>query len=202
MGIKLLLLAALTIVIPANTKGYDADVDYMASIQIAIENNDLEAAKQLNEERNAKIDAAGSKHVKVDAEAMYYIAKIIECEAGSAWLSDDWKMSVGEVLLNRVASPEFPDTFAECVYQPGQYPYTDTAYFAAMRPSAHSVELARRLCEGERVLDDPTVVYQSGAVQGGGVATKYTDELLGATYFCYSSRPELYKIWRIENERL
>ena len=190
MSMKLLLLAAMA-GLSLTGKGYDADVDYMASIQIAVENNDLAAALKLNEERNAKIDATG-KYVKIDAEAMYYIAKIIECEAGSAWLSDDWKMSVGEVLLNRVASPEFPDTFAECVYQPGQYPYTDTAYFAALRPSAHSVELARRLCEGERVLDDPTIIFQSGEVQGGGVATKYTDELLGATYFCYSSRPELY----------
>lgn len=59
---------------------------------------------------------------------------MIHTEAGSAWLSMEWKMAVGEVLLNRVASPEFPDTLAGCAFQPGQYTAADEDWFEVLLP--------------------------------------------------------------------
>ena len=50
------------------------------------------------------------------------LAKIIACECGPHW--EDWGIiAIGEVVLNRVASPEFPDTIREVLYQtdPIQY---------------------------------------------------------------------------------
>ena len=102
------------------------------------------------------------------------------------------EMAVGEVLLNRVASPEFPDTLRDCAFQPGQYTAADEGWFEVLLPFRDCVEAAFRLLSGERVLRDPSVVFQSGGVQGGGVALELTDSVYGSVYFCYTSRPELY----------
>jgi len=49
-----------------------------------------------------------------------------------------------------------------------------------------------RLLSGERVLDEPSVVFQSNGRLGSGVHKKLVDDQLGVTYLCYSSHPELY----------
>ena len=54
------------------------------------------------------------------------------------------------------------------------------------------IEAAFRLLSGERVLNDPTVVFQSGGKQGSGVALELEDSIYGSVYFCYTSHPELY----------
>ena len=98
---------------------------------------------------------------------------------------------MGEVVLNRVASPEFPDTLEEVVFQPGQYSAADRDWFEVLIPYRSCLEAALRLLGGERVLNDGRVVFQSGGRQGG-VALKLTDDVYGSTYFCYTNHPELY----------
>ena len=99
---------------------------------------------------------------------------------------------MGEVVLNRVASPEFPDTLAEVVFQPGQYSAADEGWFEVLIPLRSCLEAALRLLGGERVINDPAVVFQSGGRQGGGVALEMWDSVYGSTYFCYTNHPELY----------
>ena len=53
------------------------------------------------------------------------------------------------------------------------------------------MDAARRLLEGERLME-PWVVFQANFVQGGGVYSAYFDSELGYTYFCSSMHPELY----------
>ena len=101
-------------------------------------------------------------------------------------------MCVGEVVLNRVASPEFPNTIPEVVYQPGQYYGSNSRYFEELRPDARCVGLAKRLLEGERALDDSSVVFQPNFQQGSGVHTALYDKYLGWTYFRYSRNLELH----------
>ncbi len=102
-------------------------------------------------------------------------------------------MAVGEVLLNRAASVEFPDTMEECVYQPGQYAGVMGRRFQLMTPFRDCVEAAVRLLKGERVLNEPSAVFQSGCVQGSGVCRVLYDRTMGITYICYSSYPNLYR---------
>ena len=113
-------------------------------------------------------------------------------EAGSAWLPDAWQLCVGEVVLNRVASPEFPDTVHDVIYQKGQYSGSGTARFDRTQPSERSVRLALRLLEGERYMNNPAVVFQSQFRQGSGVFLALHDRHSGTEYFCLSSHPELY----------
>ena len=154
---------------------------------------DTETGREAAERRNEKIDLLGLTYVKVDFDELWLLSKIITAEAGSDWLSDEWKMAVGEVLLNRVESPEFPDSVAEVIYQPLQYYDQSNHYFQQLLPFERCVDIAWRLLNGERVLNDPSVVFQANFTQGSGTALVMRDRRLGTTYFCYSSYPELYK---------
>ena len=82
-------------------------------------------------------------------------------------------MSVGEVVLNRVAHSDFPGTIREVVYQPGQYYGAQSRYFENLRPDGRCVGL-KRLLEGERVLNDPAVVFQANFKQGGAYIRRCT----------------------------
>lgn len=119
------------------------------------------------------------------------LAKVIYAEAGSDFLSDEWKMCVGEVVLNRVASPEFPNTITDVVYQPGQYHGARSGYIASLTPSERCIEIARRLLDGERIME-PSVVFQANFKQGSGVYKALYDSHLGWTYLCYATNMSLY----------
>lgn len=135
---------------------------------------------------------AGEDRVPLDYDELVLLSKLITWEAGSPWLNDVVRMSVGEVALNRVASSEFPDTLAEVLSQEGEYPELDTdAFRQELTPSLPCVRAALRLLLGERVLQ-PQVVYQSHKICGKVHAT-YADLRLGFTYFCESQHPELYE---------
>lgn len=119
------------------------------------------------------------------------LAKVIYAEAGSEFLSDEWKMCVGEVVLNRVASPEFPNTIYDVVYQQGQYQGARSGYIASLTPSERCIDIAKRLLDGERIME-PSVVFQANFKQGSGVYKALYDSNLGWTYFCYSTNMSLY----------
>ena len=134
--------------------------------------------------------AAGCEGGPVSFDDLYLLARVIDAMAGSDWLTDDFRMCVGEVVLNRVASPEFPDTLYDVVYQRGQYTVAATARFAVLAPRRECVEDALRLLQGERHMA-PAVVYQADYLQGE-LFTMYPDRRLGNTYFCLSDNLELY----------
>ena len=187
--------AAALLLAPAMTASadFEPDVNYMALMIEAAVAGDWEAGLAAQESRDEKIESLETAYVSVDFQELLLLAKIIQAEAGSEWLPDEWKMAVGEVVLNRVASPEFPDTLEEVVYQPGQYYGKNSSFFNRLLPSRRCAEAAARLLEGERVLSEPSVVFQANFVLGSGVFLELEDSQLGSTYLCYSSHRELYE---------
>lgn len=190
--IILILIIAALLIRPAVVAA-EPETDYMALMMATAVTGDAECGRQLESARNRKIDEQGLTYQKISWYDLYLLSKIIYAEAGSYWLSDEWKMSVGEVVLNRVSSPEFPNTVHDVIYQPGQYYGSNSRYFETLLPDARCVNLARRLLEGERILNDPSVVFQANFKQGSGIHTALYDKALGWTYFCYSKYPELYR---------
>ena len=186
------ILLAAVLLLPASAE-FSADMDYMAEMMAAAQRGDLAVGQAAEAQRSEKIAALGLDYPEVHFEELYLLSKIIYAEAGSAWLPMDWKMAVGEVALNRVASPEFPDTLREVLEQPGQYYGKNSSYFERLKPSAECVEAARQLLEGARVLGEPGVVFQSNYRLGSGVYLELRDRWLGSTYLCWSSFPELYE---------
>lgn len=123
-------------------------------------------------------------HTEEDREIL---AIIIYQEAGADYCSDDTRLKVGTVFLNRVASDEFPNTFYEVATAEAQY---GTLYWTgiqwperAIDPlEAHAVEraykIADQLLEGYRSFDED-VVWQAEFPQGTEIVA-YQDGL----YFC------------------
>ena len=110
------------------------------------------------------------------ADDLYDLSHLICGEAeGCSW---DMKISVGSVVLNRVADDRFPDTIAEVVFQPGQYSCTWDGNFYR-EPSEDTIEAAKYLLENGTQIDE-SVVWQAEFVQGNGVYDQ-----IGNMYFCY-----------------
>lgn len=155
---------------------------------VAYEEEAVAVVEDVIEEQPELLSAPKPQYSDSD---LMLLAKVIYAEAGSDFLSDEWKMCVGEVVLNRVASPEFPNTIYDVVYQQGQYQEARSGYIASLTPSERCIDIARRLLNGERLME-PAVVFQANFKQGSGVCKALYDSHLGWTYFCYSSNMSLY----------
>ena len=173
--------------------GFSFDRDYLSDMVTCCFSGDIKGGLEAEEKRNNKIDSLHLDEQKISFEDLFLLSKIITAEAGSYWLPSEWKMMVGEVLLNRVASVEFPNTIEECIYQEGQYYSRNDKDFANLLPYEDCVMIAIRLLSGERIINDGAVVFQANFPQGSGTYLKLYDEKLGYTYLCYSSYPELYE---------
>lgn len=135
-----------------------------------------------------------ARKVGVSYDDAFQLAKIMQAESGSNW--PDWAcMAIGEVVLNRVASPEFPDNIEHVLNQinPIQYEPVFYSTWETMLPQERFVKLALRLLQGERVLEDNSIVYQSLYSNLGDVIVSYRDTELGTTtYFSRSENLYLY----------
>lgn len=128
-----------------------------------------------------------------EAEATYtdaeleMLACVIYQEAGGDACSDETRRMVGEVVLNRIASPGFPNTMLEVLTAKKQYGnfYQTGVVWPARASRAgekHAVERAYACAEAvfteERLL--PTdVVYQAAFVQGREIVVH-----VPGFYFC------------------
>lgn len=175
--------------------GVSLQTDHLALMQQACLSGDRKAGQEAERLRNEKIRYLGLTDPVISFDDLFELSKIITHEIGAAWHPIEWKMMVGEVVLNRVASPEYPDTIHDVVYQPGQYQSVDTQYYDELLPLEDCVEAAARLLSGERLINDIRVVAQSSAERGAGTFARLYDEKTGVTvYLCYTNYPELYEM--------
>lgn len=142
----------------------------------------------------AVVLAAPVEEDKPQAEAPGYsdddlrtLALIIYQEAGADYCSDDTRLMVGTVVLNRVASDAYPDTIQEVATQRKQYGrlyWTGLVWPERAQDQAelHAVEraysCAEQLLQGFRALPSD-VIYQAEFPQGTEVMA-HQDGL----YFC------------------
>lgn len=112
---------------------------------------------------------------------LYVLSHIISAEAGNC--SEDMMLSVGSVVLNRVADDRFPDTIEEVVFQAGQYsPTWNGSYYN--EPTEGAIEVAKTLLE-EGTQIDASVVWQAEFPQGLGVYDTIESPFGTTMYFCY-----------------
>ena len=120
-------------------------------------------------------------------EELELLACVIYCEAGSDSISNETRRMVGEVVLNRVASEQYPDTIKEVLTQKGQYGrfhWTGVVWptRASKSVEAHAVERAYECavaCFTEDRLLPTDTIYQAGFVQGREVVAQAP-----GFYFC------------------
>lgn len=118
---------------------------------------------------------------------LFWLALAIQHEAGSNWLCDEHQLWVGNVVINRVASPLFPPTtIYGVVHQPGQYPWA-TRTWSRSFISERAFANAQRLLNGERFAP-AEVVFQAQFVQGITYRT-FTCEVSGNVHYFDKPRP-------------
>ena len=112
------------------------------------------------------------------------LARLIYCEMGCAWIPDEQQRNVGSVVLNRIASPLYPNTLREVIYQPGQYSPASSGCLETATPDERTIQNAKWLLENGSIL--PAGVLGQSTVAQGAVHCSYYDSYLGTTtYYCY-----------------
>ncbi len=86
-----------------------------------------------------------------DEEDLYWLSRIISAESKGEPMSG--KIAVGNVVLNRVVHPDFPDTVKGVIFEAGQFtPVKNGTLYDT--PTSESVEAAKRCLDGETVTAD------------------------------------------------
>ncbi|WP_295580840.1 cell wall hydrolase [uncultured Oscillibacter sp.] len=111
----------------------------------------------------AAVTSAGADY---DAVELYWLSRIISAESRGEPM--EGQIAVGNVVLNRVASDEFPDTIPAVVFDQSyatQFEPVDngTVYNT---PAAQSVEAAKRVLDGEETVADALYFYAPALSQG------------------------------------
>nr|WP_326186042.1 cell wall hydrolase [uncultured Oscillibacter sp.] len=111
----------------------------------------------------AAVTSAGADY---DAADLYWLSRIISAESGGEPLRG--QIAVGNVVLNRVESREFPNTIPEVVFD-----QTHAVQFEPVEngtvyrtPTAQAVEAAQRVLDGENVIGSALYFYAPALSQG------------------------------------
>ena len=86
-----------------------------------------------------------------DEESLYWLSRIIYSESGNQSLAG--KIAVGNVVLNRVNNPAFPDTIYDVIFQKNQFsPAGSGSIYRDPRES--SIIAAKLVLDGAEVMED------------------------------------------------
>ena len=110
--------------------------------------------------------AMTSADTDYDAVELYWLSRIISAESRGEAM--DGQIAVGNVVLNRVESDEFPDTIPAVIFD-----RVDAVQFEPVEngtvyhePSAQSVEAAMRVLDGEETVEDVMYFYAPALSKG------------------------------------
>ena len=97
-----------------------------------------------------------SEEIKKDDSSRYWLAKAIHAEARGEPFKG--QIAVGAVILNRVKSPQFPDTVYGVIYQKGQFSSVKDGQIK-MKPDQQSYKAAKEALNGSDPSQDALYFY-------------------------------------------
>ena len=110
--------------------------------------------------------AVTSPGAAYDAGELYWLSRIICAESGAESMTG--QIAVGNVILNRVKSSQFPDTVEGVIFD-----RKDAVQFEPVSnrrvylpPTSQSVEAAKRALDGENVVGSALYFYAPALSQG------------------------------------
>lgn len=115
-----------------------------------------------------------------DAQALDLIARIINAEAGTLPL--EGKVAVGNVIMNRVASSEFPNTVYGVIYQPNQFTVINHASFQRT-PSEESIQAAKMVLDGVNYVPGAVFYNVSGLNSWASRNRPYLTTFMGHDFY-------------------
>ena len=119
----------------------------------------------------AAVTSPGAEH---DAMDYYWLSRIIHAESGGEPL--EGQIAVGNVVLNRVASGDFPDTIPEVIFDQENGVQFEPVANGTVRnePSELSLEAARRVLAGENTAGASLYFFAPALSQGTWIASSRT----------------------------
>ena len=97
-----------------------------------------------------------------DGDTLYWLSRIINAESGNQPLAG--KIAVGNVVMNRVRDPRFPDTLYDVLFQKNQF--TPAASGSIYRePNEESVVAAMLVMDGAQVTPNALFFNAAGATR-------------------------------------
>lgn len=94
-----------------------------------------------------------------DEETLYWLSRIIYCESGNQSL--EGRLAVGNVVMNRVENPRFPNTVYDVIFQRNQFsPASSGSIYRT--PSAGSVLAAKLVMDGAKVVKTALFFNRAG----------------------------------------
>ena len=101
---------------------------------------------------------------------MELLAQLVEAEAGNQPF--EGKCLVVDVILNRVESPDFPDSIEEVIFQDGQFSVTTNGAFEEAAWNMQESDYAAVMCEME-LHANKDVLYFNNCSIVAGTGTKF-----------------------------
>ena len=107
-----------------------------------------------------------SAHADYDAEDLYWLSRIIHAESRGESL--EGQIAVGNVVLNRVKSKEFPNTVSGVIFDRRHAVQFEPVANGTLyqTPNTQSVEAAKRALDGESVVGNALYFYAPALSQG------------------------------------
>lgn len=112
------------------------------------------------------VTSAGADYSAID---LYWLSRVISAESRGEPI--EGQIAVGNVVLNRVESADFPDSIPQVIFQvDGAYQFepveNQTIY---QEPTELSIEAARRVLDGESTIGDALFFYAPALSQGAWI---------------------------------
>ena len=153
--------------------------DYLQMMLDAARSGSAELGRGM--ERLRGIDPGEEGYISFDE--LYLLSRYITRAFSNPRYSDQLRLCAGEVVLNRMASPDYPDEMASVLFQEGMYPPISEGELNECRcPTKASIKTALRLLQGERVLEEDVLILTKEP--GNEIYATFCDELLGNLYLC------------------
>ena len=92
-----------------------------------------------------------------DEDTLFWLSRVIYAESGNQPL--EGKMAVGNVVMNRLDNPIFPDTIKEVLAQKNQFSTYKNGRLANRTPNASSVVAAKLVLDGGEVEETLGALY-------------------------------------------
>lgn len=157
------------VVVPLTTvaKAFDAEVSWDAA-------NSVVTVKR----GSGAIQSGDSFY---DQETLFWLSRVIYAESGNQCL--EGQMAVGNVVMNRVASPAYPDTVEAVLAQKNQFTTYKSGALAKRTPSASSVIAAKLVMDGGEVEETKGALYFNSCSSGWVSRNRECIAVIGAHKF-------------------
>lgn len=146
-----------------------SSVMFYASIKpttnVSIVYNIEQPKVEVKSEVPKKVAVAPKKKEEAISNDVYLLAQIIHAEAkGEPY---NGKLAVGNVVLNRVNSMQFPNSIEKVIFQRGQFsPVMDGSIYN--KPSSESLKAAQEVLSGKRIFGDEVLFFYNPKVSTSG----------------------------------